>query len=127
GARLSEGHFVGRLAAHFGLVGDQGLRGLSVVVRDLPDIDLHELARLNIYSRFGDTWAWVAQGPERQQAAADGAPGAVKDAPIADEGAQLFQHPCKHLSHRHPLLSLGLCHRGSRGSRRRYASYGRVL
>ncbi|GKC73856.1 hypothetical protein Tco_1119739 [Tanacetum coccineum] len=36
GTRLSEGHFIGCLAAHFGLVGDQGLRGLSVVVSELP-------------------------------------------------------------------------------------------
>nr|GEW21943.1 hypothetical protein [Tanacetum cinerariifolium] len=64
GARLSKGHFIGRLAAHFCLVGDQGLRGLSMVVSELPVIDLHELARLNIYSRFGDTWAWVASRPE---------------------------------------------------------------
>ncbi|GKF78629.1 hypothetical protein Tco_0234197 [Tanacetum coccineum] len=35
-ARLSGGHFIGRLAAHFGLVGDQGLRGLFVVVSELP-------------------------------------------------------------------------------------------
>nr|GEX41954.1 hypothetical protein [Tanacetum cinerariifolium] len=34
--RLSEGHFIGRLTAHFGLVGGQGLRGLSVVVSELP-------------------------------------------------------------------------------------------
>ncbi|GJW55493.1 hypothetical protein Tco_0099578 [Tanacetum coccineum] len=33
GARLSEGYFIGRLAAHFRLVSDQGLRGLSVVAK----------------------------------------------------------------------------------------------
>ncbi|GKB79226.1 hypothetical protein Tco_0946121 [Tanacetum coccineum] len=33
GARLSRGHFIGRLAHHFGLVSDDGLRGLSVVAR----------------------------------------------------------------------------------------------
>ncbi|GJY63496.1 hypothetical protein Tco_0464956 [Tanacetum coccineum] len=66
GARLSGCHFIGRLATHFGLVGDQGLRGLFVVVSKLPVIDLHELARLNICARFGDTWAWVAPRPERQ-------------------------------------------------------------
>ncbi|GKB01360.1 hypothetical protein Tco_0829404 [Tanacetum coccineum] len=43
-ARLSGGHFIGRLAAHFGLVSDEGLRGLSVITRELPMIDLHELA-----------------------------------------------------------------------------------
>ncbi|GJU36287.1 hypothetical protein Tco_1184641 [Tanacetum coccineum] len=35
-ARLSEGYFIGRLTAHFGLVSDEGLRGLSVVVSELP-------------------------------------------------------------------------------------------
>ncbi|GKB30604.1 hypothetical protein Tco_0870005 [Tanacetum coccineum] len=39
GAWLSGGHFIGQLAAHFGLVGDQGLRGLSVVVSELLVID----------------------------------------------------------------------------------------
>nr|GEW34675.1 hypothetical protein [Tanacetum cinerariifolium] len=38
GARLSGGHFIGRLVAHFGLVGDQGLRGLSVVVSELSAV-----------------------------------------------------------------------------------------
>ncbi|GJS77538.1 hypothetical protein Tco_0727419 [Tanacetum coccineum] len=73
GARLSGGHFIGRLAMYFGLVSDEGLRGLQVVTRELPLIDLHELRRLKICTRYGDTWAWVAQGPERQQAAAAGA------------------------------------------------------
>ncbi|GKD72266.1 hypothetical protein Tco_1330548, partial [Tanacetum coccineum] len=41
---------------------------------------------LNICSRFGDTWDWVAYEPERQQAAAAGALGAAEDAPTADEG-----------------------------------------
>ncbi|GKD74963.1 hypothetical protein Tco_1333245 [Tanacetum coccineum] len=43
------------------------------IPRELPLIDLHELRRLNIYSRFGDTWAWVAPGLKRQQVAATGA------------------------------------------------------
>ncbi|GKB34365.1 hypothetical protein Tco_0879307, partial [Tanacetum coccineum] len=51
GARLSGGHFIGSLAMHFRL-----------------------LERLHIYTRYGDTYAWVAQGPERQQATAAGAP-----------------------------------------------------
>ncbi|GJV76863.1 hypothetical protein Tco_1508447 [Tanacetum coccineum] len=63
GARLSGGHFIRHLMAHFGLVSDQGLRGLSMVSSELPLIDLHELRRLNICLRFGDTWAWVAPGP----------------------------------------------------------------
>ncbi|GJX11825.1 hypothetical protein Tco_0201684 [Tanacetum coccineum] len=35
GARLSGGHFIRRLAHHFGLVSDDGLRGLYVVSREL--------------------------------------------------------------------------------------------
>ncbi|GJZ71653.1 hypothetical protein Tco_0635504 [Tanacetum coccineum] len=73
GARLFEVHFIGRLAAHFGLVSDEELRGLSVITRELLMIDLHELVRLNICMRLGDTWAWVAPSPERQLAAAFGA------------------------------------------------------
>nr|GFA74637.1 hypothetical protein [Tanacetum cinerariifolium] len=34
GAMLSRGHFIGCLAAHFGLFSDEGLRGLQVVARD---------------------------------------------------------------------------------------------
>ncbi|GJU30836.1 hypothetical protein Tco_1174425 [Tanacetum coccineum] len=85
-ARLSGGYYIGFLAAHFGLVSNEGLRGLSIIGRELSVIDLHDLARLNICSRFGDTWAWVAHGLERQQAAAAGTPGAAEDAPAADEG-----------------------------------------
>ncbi|GKA06629.1 hypothetical protein Tco_0685853, partial [Tanacetum coccineum] len=93
GARLSEGYFIGRLAAHFGLVSDEGLRGLSIIAQELPVIDLHELARLNICARFGDTWAWAAPRPDRQQAATAGAPGAAKDAPAPEEGVQTIPAP----------------------------------
>ncbi|GKB36337.1 hypothetical protein Tco_0881279 [Tanacetum coccineum] len=68
GARLLGGYFIGGLAAHFRLYSDEGLRGLQVVTRELPLIDLHDLGRLNICSRYGNTWAWAAPGPERQQA-----------------------------------------------------------
>ncbi|GJX30795.1 hypothetical protein Tco_0240650 [Tanacetum coccineum] len=64
GARLSGGHFIRRLAMHFGLLG-----------------------RLNICTRYGDTWAWVAQGPERQQAAAASAHEADEARPAAEEVA----------------------------------------
>ncbi|GJT36472.1 hypothetical protein Tco_0926891 [Tanacetum coccineum] len=40
GARLSGGYFIRRLAHHFGLVSDDGLRGLSVVARELLWIDM---------------------------------------------------------------------------------------
>ncbi|GJS39371.1 hypothetical protein Tco_0564414 [Tanacetum coccineum] len=87
GFGLSGRHFIGRLAMHFGLVSDEGLRGLQVVTRELPLIDLHELGRLNICTRYRDTWAWVAQGPERQQAVAAGAHEADEAGPAAEEGA----------------------------------------
>ncbi|GKF02537.1 hypothetical protein Tco_0029460, partial [Tanacetum coccineum] len=57
GSWLSGGYFIGRLAMHFGLVSNEGLRGLQVVTRELPLIDLHKLGRLNICMRYGDTWA----------------------------------------------------------------------
>ncbi|GJX64537.1 hypothetical protein Tco_0298880 [Tanacetum coccineum] len=66
GTRLPGGHFIGRLAHHFGLVSDDRLRGLSVVARELPLIDMGELIKLNIYMEIGDDWDWVAPGPERQ-------------------------------------------------------------
>ncbi|GKC13614.1 hypothetical protein Tco_1010396, partial [Tanacetum coccineum] len=88
GARLSGGHFIGYLAMHFRLVSDKGLRGLQVVTRELSLIDLHELGRINICTRYGDTWAWLAQGPEWQQATAAGAHEADEAGPVAKEGAQ---------------------------------------
>ncbi|GKB03982.1 hypothetical protein Tco_0832125 [Tanacetum coccineum] len=85
-ARLSGGYFIGRLAHHFGLVSDDGLRGLSVVARELPLIDMGELVKLNICMDIGDDWAWVAPGPEREQVATAGTPRAAEDAPAVDEG-----------------------------------------
>ncbi|GKD50781.1 hypothetical protein Tco_1279757 [Tanacetum coccineum] len=87
GARLSGGHFIRRLAHHFGLVSDDGLRGLSVVARELPLIDMGELVKLNICIEIRNDWAWVAPGPERQQVAAAGTPEAAEDALVVDEGA----------------------------------------
>ncbi|GJY16800.1 hypothetical protein Tco_0387222 [Tanacetum coccineum] len=69
-ARLSGGHFIGRFAHHFGLVSDDGLRGLSVVARELPLIDM-----------------------ERQQVVAAGALEATEDAHAVDEGAQVDLAP----------------------------------
>nr|GEX39179.1 hypothetical protein [Tanacetum cinerariifolium] len=69
GAMLFGRHFIGRLAKHFGLVTEEGLQGLTVVVGELKMIDMDELVRLRICERLGDTWAWVATGPEMQQAA----------------------------------------------------------
>nr|GEU64300.1 hypothetical protein [Tanacetum cinerariifolium] len=93
GARLSRGHFIGRLAHHFGLVSDDGLRGLSVVAWDLLLIDMGELVKLNICMNLGDDWDLVAPGPKRQQVAAAGTPDAAEDVPAADEGGQAVLAP----------------------------------
>nr|GEX61528.1 hypothetical protein [Tanacetum cinerariifolium] len=93
GARLSGCHFIGRLAHHFGLVSDDGLRELSVVARELPLIDTGNLVKLNIYIDLGDDWAWVATRLERQQVAAAGAPEAAEDVHVADEGGQAVSTP----------------------------------
>nr|GEZ32808.1 hypothetical protein [Tanacetum cinerariifolium] len=61
--RLSKGQFVACLAKHFGLLTKERLQGLTMIVRDLPVIDMDELV------------------------AAVGAPKAAEDAPIANEGA----------------------------------------
>ncbi|GKB81775.1 hypothetical protein Tco_0948670 [Tanacetum coccineum] len=87
GARLSGGHFIRRLAHHFGLVSDDGLRGLSVVTRELPLIDMGELVKLNICMEVGDDWAWVAQGVKRQPVVAAATLGGAEDASDVDEGA----------------------------------------
>ncbi|GJZ82889.1 hypothetical protein Tco_0648062 [Tanacetum coccineum] len=86
-SRLFGGHFIRRLAHHFGLVSDDGLSGLSVMTREIPLIDMGELVKLNIYIEIGDNCVWVASGPERQPDAMAGAPGATDDAPVVDEGA----------------------------------------
>ncbi|GJS83428.1 hypothetical protein Tco_0749969 [Tanacetum coccineum] len=75
GARLSGGHFIRRLADHFGLGSDEGLRGLFVISQELL--------------------AWVAPGPERQPDAAVGAHKAAKDAPANNEVAQADPAPAQ--------------------------------
>ncbi|GKA57840.1 hypothetical protein Tco_0757028 [Tanacetum coccineum] len=54
GARLSGGHFIGHFAHHFSLVSNDGLRGLSIVTRELPLIDMGELVKYNICREIGD-------------------------------------------------------------------------
>ncbi|GJT15599.1 hypothetical protein Tco_0874305 [Tanacetum coccineum] len=93
GARLSGGHFIMHLAMHFGLVSDDGLRGLQVVTQELPLIDLHELGRLHICTRYGERWTWVAHGPESQQAAAAGTDEADEAGPAAEEAAPKIPAP----------------------------------
>ncbi|GJT33695.1 reverse transcriptase domain-containing protein [Tanacetum coccineum] len=87
GASLSGGYFIGRLAAHFGLVSDEGLVGLTVIARKPLMIDMDKLVKLNIYVRLDDTWAWVASRPKRQPVAAAGALEVAKGAPDVEEGA----------------------------------------
>ncbi|GJZ48001.1 hypothetical protein Tco_0601833 [Tanacetum coccineum] len=60
GAMISEGQFIARLAEHFGLLTEERLQGLTVIVRDLLENDMAELVRLQICKELDDTWAWVA-------------------------------------------------------------------
>ncbi|GKB80221.1 hypothetical protein Tco_0947116 [Tanacetum coccineum] len=87
-AMMFGGHFIGRLAEHFGLVSDDGLMGLSMIARVLLVINLDELVKLKICVRLSDTWAWVAPGPERQPIVLVGALEVTKGALDVDEGAQ---------------------------------------
>ncbi|GJT86865.1 hypothetical protein Tco_1068582 [Tanacetum coccineum] len=98
GARLSGGHFIRRLMAHFGVVNDQGLRGLSMVASELSLIDLQELRRLNICS-----------------SADEGA--RLFPTPLAGTNQKKKGRPPP------PLLSTVLCQRGLRGLR----DYDRVM
>ncbi|GJV52095.1 hypothetical protein Tco_1447836 [Tanacetum coccineum] len=68
---------------------------LSGVTREHPLIGLHELGRLNICSRYGDTWAWVAPGLERQQVAVAGAHEADEAGSAVDEGAHDVPAPAQ--------------------------------
>ncbi|GJU82618.1 hypothetical protein Tco_1284983 [Tanacetum coccineum] len=88
GARLSSKYFVGCLVEHFGLVTEEGLQGLIVVVGELRMVGIDELVRLRICKRFGDTLAWVASGLERQQVAVAGAPEDVEGAHTEVESVQ---------------------------------------
>ncbi|GJY07007.1 hypothetical protein Tco_0374061 [Tanacetum coccineum] len=54
GAMISGGQFVAHLAEHFGLFTKERLHGLTVIVRDLPVIDMAELLRLQIYEELND-------------------------------------------------------------------------
>ncbi|GJY45546.1 hypothetical protein Tco_0434609 [Tanacetum coccineum] len=65
-SKLSRGHFIGRLAHHFSMVSDDGLRGLSIVTRELPLINIVVAAT---------------------------APGSAEDASYIDEGAQAVPAP----------------------------------
>ncbi|GJU27049.1 hypothetical protein Tco_1165670 [Tanacetum coccineum] len=66
GAMIYGGQFVAGLAEHFGLLTEERLQRLTVIVRDLLVIDMAELMRLHICEELNDTWAWVSPRPERQ-------------------------------------------------------------
>ncbi|GKE21480.1 hypothetical protein Tco_1432992, partial [Tanacetum coccineum] len=83
GAMIFGGQFVARLAEHFGLLTEERLQGLTVIVRDLTAIDMAELVRLQICIELDDTWAWVPVGPSRQEGDAGGV---GEEAPVAPKG-----------------------------------------
>nr|GEU43449.1 hypothetical protein [Tanacetum cinerariifolium] len=93
GDLISGGQFVARLVEHFGLLTEERLQGLTMIMRELPIIDMAELVRLQICIEIDDTWAWVALRPERQPDVADGVPKAAEDAPTVDEGDQAILIP----------------------------------
>ncbi|GKD78752.1 hypothetical protein Tco_1341373, partial [Tanacetum coccineum] len=92
-AMISRGQFVARLVEHFGILTKERLQGLTMIVRDLPMIDMAELVRLQICKELDDTWAWVASRPERQPDAATGTPEVAEGAPDVDEGARAVPAP----------------------------------
>ncbi|GKC97455.1 hypothetical protein Tco_1167730, partial [Tanacetum coccineum] len=99
GVTLSGGHFVERLAEHFGLVTEEGLWGLTMMVGELRMIDMDELVRLHICERLGDTWSWVAPGPEIQSTSA---PKVAEAALAVDEGVQVIPAPIQAPQPPHP-------------------------
>ncbi|GKE88723.1 hypothetical protein Tco_1566198, partial [Tanacetum coccineum] len=77
------------------------LRGIDVdsvnvpylLARELPIIDMAELVRLQICKEIDDTRSWVAPRLEKQPDTAAGAPEAVEDALVIDEGAPAIPAP----------------------------------
>ncbi|GJX29961.1 hypothetical protein Tco_0238040, partial [Tanacetum coccineum] len=63
GARMLDGHFVGHLAEHFGLVTEEGLQGLTMVVGELRVIDIDELVDEEIPDEGVQVDPIPAQGP----------------------------------------------------------------
>ncbi|GJS85601.1 hypothetical protein Tco_0752142 [Tanacetum coccineum] len=79
------------LPKHFGLLTEERLQGLIVVVRDLLMIDIDELVRLWICDKLGETWVWVAPGLEKEQVVA--AEVAQVEQEIYEEGVQAEPAP----------------------------------
>ncbi|GKF00765.1 hypothetical protein Tco_0027688 [Tanacetum coccineum] len=82
---ISGGQFVSCLAEHFGLLTKERLQGLTMIVRDLPVIDMDELVRLQICVELDDTWVWVLAGPVRQEGDAGGVAEEASVAPIGGD------------------------------------------
>nr|GEW35469.1 hypothetical protein [Tanacetum cinerariifolium] len=61
--------------------------GLTMIVRDLPVIDMARLVRLYICEELFYTWDWVALGPERQPYVVVNTSEVAEGAPDVDEGA----------------------------------------
>nr|GEU87077.1 hypothetical protein [Tanacetum cinerariifolium] len=93
GTMISDGQFVARLEKHFELLTEERLQGVTMIVQDLPIIDMAGLVRLQLCVELVDTWAWATSGPERQPDAVVGTPKAAEDAPIVDEGASAVPAP----------------------------------
>ncbi|GJX00667.1 hypothetical protein Tco_0184580 [Tanacetum coccineum] len=66
---------------------------LTVIVRDLPMIDMVVLVRLQICEELDDTWAWVAPRPERQPDATIGTLEVAKGAQAGPAPVQAPQPP----------------------------------
>ncbi|GKD84343.1 hypothetical protein Tco_1355497, partial [Tanacetum coccineum] len=89
----------GDLSAYWREISFEGdFLGLTMIVRDLPVIDMAELVRLQFYIDLDDTWTWVAPIPEKQQVVVVGALDTAEDAPIADEGALTVPAPVQDLA-----------------------------
>nr|GEV25662.1 hypothetical protein [Tanacetum cinerariifolium] len=88
---ISGGQFIARLAKHFGLLTEERLQGLTMIVRDLPVIDMAELARRQIYEELVDTWAWVSPGLERHPDVTAGAPMDAGGALDVDEEEEVHE------------------------------------
>ncbi|GKE97611.1 hypothetical protein Tco_0020962, partial [Tanacetum coccineum] len=91
GSKMFGGYFIRRIAKHFGLLTEEKLRGLTVVIPNLTRIDRDELVRLHICKWVGDAFTWVAPRLERQQDAT--AEAAQADPDIAKEDTSAVPAP----------------------------------
>ena len=65
-SQMTGGHFVSRLARHFGVIGDEIPAGLEIEVVSLPFIGQYYLVRLGICETIMGGCFWTALGPVRQ-------------------------------------------------------------